>query len=213
MSFTVLSPGINPVHNREIGINFCTTNGYQYIIFCDIDDTFASNRISVSLSYLENHDIVVNDLSLFDKNGIIEHKYISNRIMSEQIIDFEFIKLKNIFGLSNTAMKVEQNTIYRLPKSIIAVDWYLFALELIKKKKAIFTDKTVTYYRQHDNNLVGLKATTPESIQHGQLVKRSHYQAMSKISDSFEGLLEYYTSDRIDHSIITSQFPLWWESL
>ncbi|RXI39052.1 family 2 glycosyl transferase, partial [Malaciobacter mytili] len=94
----------NIAKNRQIGINYCIDNNYDILIFGDSDDYFKENRIMISLDKLEKYDIVVNDLTLFDKNGIIEKQYISNRIENNTEIDFGFIKDKNIFGLSNTAI-------------------------------------------------------------------------------------------------------------
>ena len=95
-----------PAKNREYGINYCIDNNYDILIFGDSDDYFAKNRVEKSIEFLKESDIVVNDLSLFNENFIYEEKYLSHRIRNLQLIDFEFIKEKNIFGLSNTAIKL-----------------------------------------------------------------------------------------------------------
>jgi glycosyltransferase involved in cell wall biosynthesis len=147
-----------PAKNREKGINYCIDKGYEILIFGDIDDYFGSNRVEKSIEMLKNYDITINDVTLFDdKKGIYEEKYFSNRIKNNSIIDFEFIKDKNIFGFTNTAInlyKVE-NVVFN--KDMKIVDWYFFKKLLKKGLKAIFINENVTFYRQYENNLIGLK--------------------------------------------------------
>jgi len=142
--------------NREYGINYIIDNNYDILIFGDSDDYFKKNRIEKSLELLKFNDIVVNDLTLFDKNGIHKKKYISNRVQSNTIIKYDFIKDKNIFGLSNTALNINILDKVNFDNNLIAVDWYLYKKLLKSQAKAIFTNTTETYYRQYDNNIVGL---------------------------------------------------------
>jgi hypothetical protein len=146
-----------PAKNREWGINYCIEKAYDVLIFGDSDDYFAKNRIEKSLELLEDNDIVVNDLSLFDENGVYEEKYLSNRLKNRQIIDFEFIKDKNIFGMTNTAVILSVMPKILFGSKIIAIDWYFFKILLKRGYRAIFTSETVSFYRQHKNNIVGLK--------------------------------------------------------
>lgn len=147
-----------PVKNREHGINFCIKNGYNYLVLGDCDDYFSENRIEKSISLLEGFDIVVNDLSLFNKNGVYEKLYFSNRIKNNSEIGFDFIKNKNIFGLSNTAINLSLMSEISFPEDEKIVDWYFFKNLLKEGKTSIFTNEIVTFYRQHENNFVGLKS-------------------------------------------------------
>lgn len=145
-----------PAKNREYGINYCIDNNYDILIFGDSDDYFEKNRIEKSLELLNNYDIVVNDLNLFNENGVYEEKYISNRLENLCEVDFEFIKDKNIFGMTNTAIKLENIYKVTFDDKIVAVDWYFFKTLLRQGLKAIFTNETVSFYRQYENNIVGL---------------------------------------------------------
>jgi glycosyltransferase involved in cell wall biosynthesis len=147
-----------PAKNREYGINYCIDRKYDIVIFGDSDDYFKNNRIEKSLEILKQADIAVNDLSLFDKNGIYEEKYLSHRIDNLDVVDFEFITNKNIFGMSNTAIKLFGISKVTFDNKIVAVDWFFFKKLLKQGLKAIFTNETVTYYRQYKNNIVGLCA-------------------------------------------------------
>ena len=145
--------------NREHGINYCIDNNYDVLVFGDSDDYFSDNRIEKSIELLSNCDIVVNDLTLFNKAGIVQHKYISNRIDNNSIIDFNFIKDKNIFGMSNTAINLNILDKVAFDKSQVAVDWFLFKNLLKLNNKAIFTNEIISYYRQYPGNTIGLRAT------------------------------------------------------
>ena len=102
-------------------------------------------------------DVVVNDLSLFNNNGVYEKKYISNRLNNLDVINPEFINDKNIFGMSNTAIKLKNIKKVSFNDNIIAVDWYFFKAILKQGLQAVFTNETESFYRQHENNMVGLR--------------------------------------------------------
>ena len=145
-----------PAKNKERGVNFCIDSKYENLIFGDSDDYFADNRIEKSIELLKSNDIVVNDLNLFDSRGVYEKKYISNRLNNFDVVDIEFIKDKNIFGMSNTALKLKNIPKVVFDSKAVAVDWYFFKDLLSRGLKAIFTNDTVSYYRQHGNNSLGL---------------------------------------------------------
>ncbi|MBY0540223.1 MAG: glycosyltransferase [Campylobacterales bacterium] len=199
-----------PAKNREYGINYCIDNNYDILIFGDSDDYFESNRVEKSIEFLKKNDIVVNDLSLFDKNGVYEEKYLSQRLKNLDVIDFEFIKDKNIFGLSNTAIKLNGLQKVLISNDLIAVDWYLFSMLLMEGKKAVFTNETVSYYRQYQQNTVGLKKLDEELFSKGIEVKKKHYKTLNETNGLFDLELErLHTLKFSDVKQIKN--PLWWE--
>jgi len=147
-----------PAKNREYGINYCIEHKYDILIFGDSDDYFSNNRVELSLNMLNSNDIVVNDVSLFSDRGVYETMYISNRLSDNSKVNFNYIKNKNIFGLSNTALKINILSKVSFDKDLVAVDWYLYKSLLKNSCKAIFTNKAITYYRQHKDNTIGLQA-------------------------------------------------------
>ena len=147
-----------PAKNREYGINYCIERKYDILIFGDSDDYFSNNRVELALEALNSNDIVVNDVSLFDNDGTYEDMYISNRLENDSKVNFNYIKNKNIFGLSNTALKINILSKVSFDKDLVAVDWYLYKGLLKNGCKAIFTNKAITYYRQYKDNTVGLQA-------------------------------------------------------
>jgi len=147
-----------PAKNRECGINYVISQKYDILIFGDSDDYFSENRVEKTIELLEKTDIVVNDLSLFNENGIYENMYISNRIPNNTLVKYDYIKDKNIFGLSNTALNLNILESFSIDADIIAVDWYLYKKLLKEKNRAIFTNECITYYRQYVDNTVGLES-------------------------------------------------------
>ena len=200
----------SPAKNREIGINYCIENKYDVLIFGDSDDYFQNNRIEVTLKILKNADIVVNDLSLFNKNKIYNENYFSNRIKNKQIIDFKFIKSKNIFGFSNSAIKLINLNKIVLPSNLIAVDWYFFSKFLLSGYHAEFTNETVSFYRQHQQNLVGFKEIDEKSFKKGINVKIKHYEALNTIKNQFDNDIKRLYS-KIYNKEKKIKNPLWWE--
>ena len=97
----------SPVKNREYGINYCIKSGYQKLIFGDSDDWFCDNRVECSINCLEKFDIVVNDLALVTETGEVRHNYFSSRLDNYSLIEYNFIKNKNIFGLTNTGIRLD----------------------------------------------------------------------------------------------------------
>ena len=146
-----------PAKNREYGINYCIDNKYDILVFGDSDDYFSNNRITKSVELLSSHDIVVNDLTTFDKTGILHDKYISNRIENNLIINYGFIKDKNIFGMTNTAINLNILDKVKFDDSLVAVDWFIFKYLLKLGHKAIFTNEIISYYRQYFDNTIGLR--------------------------------------------------------
>jgi glycosyltransferase involved in cell wall biosynthesis len=199
-----------PAKNREHGINYCVKNGYDILIFGDSDDYFEKNRVEKSLELLNRYDIVVNDLSLFDDSGIYEEKYIPNRVENLCEVGFEFIKDKNIFGLSNTGIKLNNINKIVIPDDLVAVDWYIFSTLLLESKKAIFTNDTVSYYRQYQENTVGLKEIDEQSFKKGVLVKKIHYKALNKNGTYFNLELDRLKYLKFINNK-TIKNPLWWE--
>jgi glycosyltransferase involved in cell wall biosynthesis len=146
-----------PAKNREYGINYCIDNKYDILIFGDSDDYFSNNRITKSVKLLSDHEIVVNDLTTFDKIGIVQHKYISNRVKNNSIINYSFIKDKIIFGMTNTAINLNILDKVKFDDSLVAVDWLMFKDLLKLGHKAIFTNEIISYYRQYSDNTIGLR--------------------------------------------------------
>ncbi len=211
--------------NRQALIQYSKLNNYSVIIFGDIDDIFSENRVEKSIQALKNADIVVNELSSIKDGYLIDENIYSKRLKDQQIINFNFIKDKNVFGMSNTAVNLTAVpfSLIQFPEELIAVDWFFYSVLLLQGLKAKFISSAVTYYRQHDNNTVGIGIVTQQNLINILNVKSLHYLHMQEKSDVYKELskrnkhmseliltIDYkyklvaYNNNKIPH-------PLWWE--
>ena len=211
-----------PLRNRQYGLDFVKASNYDIIIFGDSDDYFSRNRVEVTVKKLKSYDMVVNDLSVFNADGVYEEKYFSNRIKNNAEITIEVIKDKNIFGMSNTALRVKHMGNIFYDPELIALDWYIFSLALLNSGLAIFTNEAETFYRQHDKNTVGIGRLNKETFRRGVGIKLKHYELLSREYKQFRSLLkEMHTLNKKVRSFGVSDtslkgrdpYPFWWEEI
>jgi hypothetical protein len=210
---------ISPVQIRNLMINYVIENDIDIAVFGDTDDYFEENRIQVSIDKLKKFDIVVNELVLFKDKTILEKKYLSKRFSNNSVITLEDILKKNIFGLSNTAINCSIIKEINFDEDLIAVDWFLFSVFLLNNATAIFTNESYTYYRQHNENTVGLGNDNYETLASAIKVKKVHYKAMSKKDLKFNSFLSEIIclEAKIDNLVFpirnkTNSHLLWWEN-
>jgi hypothetical protein len=169
---------LTPAAIRMLGIKYALEHNYKYVIFSDSDDYFSSNRISVSIKKLEEYDFVFNELYLInEKKDVIQKSFYNNIIKTAEYSTYLEIIDRNLFGLGNTAVNINILEDLFIPEEISAVDWWIFSLLLLNQCKGGFIKETITYYRQHSNNFIGIsrnlnKAALMKSIE----VKRIHYK-------------------------------------
>ena len=209
----------SPVKIRQRMIRYIADSDIDIAVFGDTDDYFDENRIEVCVKKLKIHDIVVNDLILFKGKSIIKKDYLSKRFANNSDITIEDILDKNIFGLSNTAIKSSIINEISFEENLIAVDWFLFSQFLLKKATAIFTSDSKTFYRQHSENTVGLGNQDYNAIMLSIRVKKIHYEIMEKIDKKYKLLLTEII--KLEKKISNRIFPLknkivpnllWWEN-
>ncbi|RTR32536.1 NeuD/PglB/VioB family sugar acetyltransferase [Shewanella atlantica] len=193
--------------NRESLIKQAIELGYYTAVFADIDDILMSSRIEVSKKYLKKYDVVVNDYTSFNDTGLIERRYISRRYCNGDSIYLDDILLKNIFGLSNTAINLKrvEGLDFTFPKELIAVDWYFYSLILFNQLSAVFINETETLYRQHSGNIIGSNNEDLKKKQ--QMIVDTHYACLDKTNVHFYALREM----RKKNEIKSLHYPLWWE--
>jgi len=169
---------LTPAEIRMLGIKYAIENDYKYIIFSDTDDYFSSNRISVSINKLVKYDFVFNELYLInEKKDVIQKSYYNNILKKVEYASYLEIINGNLFGLGNAAVKVNRLKELFIPKEIIALDWWIFSILLLNKCKGEFIKEAITYYRQHNNNFIGIsKKLNKIILQKGIKTKRIHYK-------------------------------------
>ena len=185
LEFKIFAPKSDiPVIIRSEIINYLKGSGYELLIFGDTDDTFSENRIWKSQEMItkEDYDIVFNDLSIIDNKGKIKCRSIWNqRFIENKIkVDFDFLSRYNVLGLGNTSIKtlVLEGFILKTDTSIPVFDWIMF-LQLLNftPELKIGFSKEETFYRQHNQNTLGL------SNQINQSMLEKSYDVKSRVYD------------------------------
>lgn len=224
----VLPLGGTPAEIREAGLRFVRDQGYEQVVLGDCDDFFSANRVEVSLRLLQSWDVVVNDLDLVDAAGVaLQPGYISRRLGNREKLGPELIRDKNLFGLSNTALRVSRLPADRIPADLVAVDWFLFATLLEGGATAAFSAAARTFYRQHGSNTASLTDASPGQPLRGVEVKARHYAALAAAgleryrepAAAFRRLKQRLAADAAFRSgycahmnSTTGDFPFWWET-
>ncbi len=167
-----------PAEIRMLGIRYALENDYKYVVFTDTDDYFSSNRISLSKEKLRKNDFVYNELDLINKNRIVISKSYSTYLkLKDECSSYLDLIDKNLFGLSNTGVKVKNLEKIYIPKEIIAVDWWIFSILLLNGCVGGFIKDATTYYRQYNDNLIGVgKKIDEDRLVLGIQVKEIHYK-------------------------------------
>jgi len=185
--YSILQHGESIAKNREILIYEAIKQKFDWIIFADADDWFESNRIEVIRGLIPNYDVIANEIVPFNDIHFLENKF--EKILGKFCsIDLNFIRDKNLFGLSNTAFRTHFLENIDIPVEIIAVDWYLVTKAMQAGARSCFTAETKTYYRQWDKNIIGIDKVSEKEIKTGVKVKYLHYKNLAQ-NDS------WYTKD------------------
>lgn len=211
--------------NRIQGIEYARTHNYEYLLFCDADDTFSPVRYEHTIEEFAHRgaDIIVSNLNVVDEQlNILIKDYFSKEIPHPCWIDASFLQDKNIFGMSNTAIRLSAlKRPLSIPETPI-VDWYLFTSLLHDGLKAWYTEEAFVDYRQYSDNMIGINKFDVTSVRRLTRLKLNHYKLLienghreyQKWYDNTEQL--QHLSDKEIENIIGKELnvhpqPVWWQ--
>jgi glycosyltransferase involved in cell wall biosynthesis len=189
-----ISQKTSPASIRQFIYNYAKNNKYNNLIFSDTDDFFSENRIEIAKDLLKKYDFVCNDITLINnKSEVLKDSFLSEYFNDKEISSVDLLLDKNLIGLGNSAIRLNNNLKIEIPGKIIAADWYLYSVLLLNNSKGVFTESTITYYRQYDENLIGIIKKVDEQILERSLnVKMLHYEELKryckKIKSSYESI-------------------------
>lgn len=182
-----------PAKLRKKGIKWITSEGFETIIFSDSDDYFDSNRIEISKNVLKEYDIVFNELCLVGENIPQPFCILERDFNNKGGIAKEYIIKGNCMGMSNTALRVKAiPSCDAISDNAIAFDWDLFSMCIHNGARAVFTNETKTYYRQHGGNIASPLDFSDEQIVCGVRVKKDHYHVLSGYYEEYSQLAEMF---------------------
>ena len=212
----VLSGAGSPANNRIKLINYCIGAGFKKIIFSDVDDIMASNRVEVVNSLLETHDLVVNDLHLIAENGeMIRPGVVSSRLGSQLAFEFEDLVEKNFCGMTNMSFCAPVSGEIRVPKHAVAVDWLIASQLLLNGRQGFFT-VLLQQVRQHSSNVAGIGSS--HDLVEIDRIRREHFEFLRARYPQNQRVQIASTRDRqrASDSVdavarLEDQNKLWWE--
>ena len=210
--------------NRAIGINYAIDNAYDYLFLCDVDDYMYPTRVEHVLESFGNNDIIVNDLDIVDADRkLIVKDYFQKTINANTILDKDFIKDKNIFGFSNSALKISAFSKVSFPVDLKVVDWYFFTQLLNEGLKAQFLDESLTEYRQHSGNMIGISSFTIDVFKKLIELKKKQYSYIKEVYPVYQKLYDQMLNlsklpdnelqKIIDKNTDITPYPVWWENV
>lgn len=209
--------------NRALGINYVIDKKYEYLILCDVDDFFSPFRIEKSIVYLDDSDIVVNDLNIVDSSRkVFFERYFSKSIDENVSLTSEFIQDKNIFGFSNTALRVSKIHKVIFPEDIRIVDWYYFTILLNEGLNAKFIPEALTDYRQHTGNMIGITTCTVDMFKNLLQLKIQHYSYFTSkptYKTLLDEMLNIESMSDVEKTVLLRNnekrnlYPLWFQNV
>ena len=178
------------------------------LVIGDADDVFSADRIGRIIQVSRDSDAVFfyNDIYTMDNERVFP-------LLPAEISNVDMIGDYNFLGMSNTAIRVSElnndfiNSLFEGDQPIF--DWYLFSRIIISGGKGQYVDGAVTFYRYHENNLVGNQDSYRDNIEKEIQVKKRHYKSLSKYSSVLKRRSEEY--DAAEIQLIEVQNPhFWW---
>lgn len=126
----------------------------KFIIFADSDDIMTKDRVKISLKKIKLYksDFLTNNILLFGKNYKNKKKFFSFK--NDFKIKLKDIDHKNFVGCSNTIVKTKalKKVLNHINTSLVAFDWCMAKLLLLKKFKGFYVTNCLTLYRQYEFN-------------------------------------------------------------
>jgi len=225
LNVTILEADGGFTANRLQGIKYAKSQGYNYLLFCDSDDSFTANRFQRTVEeFEESHaDIIVCNLNIAnEKCEPFLTSYFSIEIPEDRWIDADFLKDKNIFGMSNTAIRLDALIEdIQIPETPI-VDWLLFTTLILKGLKAKYITDSMVNYRQYSSNMIGINRFDVVIFKRLAGLKLNHYRLLIEIgynqyeqlrqeSESLQNLSDDEIQCIVKRELSIHQQPLWWQ--
>lgn len=181
----------NPSQIRNYILEYVIKSDYDILIWGDIDDIFSSNRVEEILNtYKKDVAFYYNDLVIKNTNKDFFCGKLKENVSHNDLDDFNFI------GLSNSALNINLLRKYDFKincdlDNCIAFDWLLYTLLLKQNFKGIKVNSTKTYYRIHNDNIVGLtNKLNKKNLFIGLEVKTFQYKVLSEYDVIFKNKLK-----------------------
>lgn len=183
--------------------------GVDLLVLCDCDDICSTNRIEETRSACRaDITFLYNELRDFNENDVMPK-------LPSMTNYFMQISEHNYLGLSNTAVLLRNlsdiflKSLYKGKTNIF--DWYFFSRILLDGGIGIKVDRCHTYYRLHENNIVGIADSSLVSLEREKRVKLEHYLLLREYASACLELEEKYKN--IELTTEKNGLVFWWGRL
>ena len=175
-----LPEGLSIAENRTHAIRWALHQHYKFLILADADDLLGPNRVQESCAALESgaSPVVYNTCTVHGTDedlfgGALPPTLTSPGDLSDH----------NCIGFSTAALQLPalKDSLEAMPifHDLIAFDWYFFAFLLHQGHAFRRLENVYTRYRLHAGNTAGGHSLTPARLEHGILVKETHYRHLA----------------------------------
>lgn len=143
----VEGPGCGLTKNFENALNHVSGN---YVFFCDQDDVWCSDKVSVMMSYLQKYSVVISDCKVVDRNLKIQNdSYFS--IVNSGPGFFKNLCHNTYIGCCMAFRAELLKETLPFPKNIIMHDvWIALYADLCYN--TCFVNQKLSLYRRHGDN-------------------------------------------------------------
>ncbi|MDF2186401.1 glycosyltransferase family 2 protein [Grimontia hollisae] len=159
------SSSLGAMKNFASGVYISQAN---FIMFCDQDDVWLENKISLTLESMIKHDatlphLVFSDLKIVDAslNVISDSYFTAKKIPKNWHADMNNLVKQNVVsGCTMMANRALLQKALPIPNEACMHDWW-FALVAKTEGKLTFVDQALMLYRQHETNAIGAGDKNP----------------------------------------------------
>ncbi len=199
----------SPAELRIMLILEAYNRGFDLLIIGDFDDCFSSDRVERIIKTVNDNNafsFFYNTINAFDGTKVMpELPRVTDSINC--ISDYNYLGMSNIAIRLNSLDACFINSLFEYKDSIF--DWYLFSRLLLDFKKGIFVPDAVTFYRFHNDNLVGNQDQNENRINYEVNVKIKHYGYLKSRNHLLEKKYNEYICG--NYSITNESSPhFWW---
>lgn len=198
-----------PVELRVMLLLEAMQRDYDVLIIGDFDDCFSEDRVEKVLQTVwenDSYSFFYNEITAFDGRHVMPALPTTTDSIN-CILDYNYL------GLSNTAIRLKAldtdfiRSLSEFKDSIF--DWYLFSRILLENRTGLFVPDAVSFYRFHEDNLVGEISNNSKKIEYEIQVKKTHYRYLRARSPI---LLNRYNDYIIGNYSYTGEDTLhyWW---
>ena len=174
-------------YNKNFGKAICLANG-EYLAICDQDDIWFPEKIQRLIGAIgDNWAVFSNSEYVTEQLKPMGRKLISNNILMDS---YKSILMENFFtGHTSLLSRKSMQNILPIPE-LGFYDWWI-GFVCLYRKKLIFHDEVLTYYRVHQESVTQSK-------------KKRNYSIADDLDMQLGIFLEYKGLEPVDTAAITS---------